>query len=207
MIRMLLVDDHPCINEGLISVFEKHDEIRIVGSAKSGKEALSILESTETDIVLLDILMPEMDGIECCKQIKKSYKKTKVIAFTGELDPTLLYKIWTQKVDAILNKSCGLLDLVSTIKSVMQGQKIIGDNIPNFFESDSDKSSEIPNLTKTEVEVLRLLATGLTRQEAADKMNRSMYAVEFHCKNLMRKFGNNRIQKVIAQARRIKIIN
>ncbi len=206
MIKILVVDDHPYINHGLISVFEGHKEISIVGSALSGVEALSFLKKNDVDIVILDIIMPEMNGVECCTRIKADYPNTKVIAFTGEMDPQSLYNIWTKKADAILNKNCGLEDLISTIKSVKSGQKIIGDNIPNFFEPDPDQSSTKPKLTKTEIEVLKLLATGLTRQEAADKMNRSMYTVEFHCKNIFRKFGNNRVHSVITEAKRKRII-
>lgn len=207
MINLYLVDDHSFLNQGITTAFEQQkSEINVVGSATSGMEAIEQLKTLDVDVVLLDIVMPEMDGIECCRQIKKLYPDIKVIAFTGELDPNKLLKIWLEKVDGILLKTCGMDELVRTIKNVMKNQKIIGDNVPSFFENCETETDSPPKLTKTEIEILKLLGSGLTRQEVADKMNRSMYSVEFHCKNLLSKFNGNRIHSILTEARKARII-
>ncbi len=207
MTNLFIVDDHPYLINGIVAVFEKQDyKINVVGAATSGIDALEQLKTLVVDVVLLDIIMPEMDGIACCQQIKELYPEIKVIAFTGELNPKVLLDIWLQKVDGMLLKTCGIDELVSAIKSVMRGNKIIGENVPGFFEYCEPETESRPRLTKTEVEVLKLLGSGLTRQEAADKTNRSLYAIEFHCKNLFKKFNTNRIHEVIAEARIARII-
>jgi len=208
MINLFLVDDHDFLNQGIKAVLIKHcNAIKVIGSATSGIDALKQLETLKVDIVLLDIVMPEMDGITCCSRIKNVFPEIKIIAFTGELNPEILIQIWLQKADGILLKTCGINELISTIKDVMSGQKIIGKHVPSFFElCEISETKSTPKLTRTELEVLKLLATGLTRQQVADKMYRSKYTVEFHCKNLLKKFKTNRINSIIAEARKERII-
>ncbi len=205
MIKLLIVDDHLYLIRGLISVFEEHDEIKIIASADSGTDALEKLKTNDIDIVLLDILMPEMDGIECCKQIKSKYPYIKVIAFTGEYDTQILYKIWNNKADGILLKTCGLNELTETIISVMNGQKIIGVGVPSFFEEANAKHSS-PQLTKKETEILKLLGSGLSRKEVANHLFINIETVHFHCKNIFRKFDSNKINLIIAEAKKSRII-
>ncbi len=207
MIDLFLVDDHSYLNQGIKAAFKEQDyNINIVGSATSGIDALEQLKILDVDVVLLDIIMPEMDGIACCKRIKELSSEIKVIAFTGELNPEILLKIWLQKADGILLKTCGMDELAGAIKMVMKGQKVIGNNVPDFFNCLESNEREMPKLTKTELEVLKLLGTSLTRQEAADEMNRSVYTVESHCKNLFAKFNTNRIHTILAEARCARII-
>lgn len=207
MIHLFLVDDHSFLNKGVTAALTEQDyNIVVIGSATSGPDALEQLKVLDVDVILLDIIMPEMDGAVCCMQIKKQYPDIKVIAFTGELDPAILLKIWLQKADGILLKACGMDELVATIKSVMRGQKVIGNNVPEFLGYCESETGSVPKLTKTEVEVLKMLGSGRTRKKAAEEMNRSMYSVEFHCKNMFRKFNTNRIHTILAEARKARII-
>jgi len=207
MINLFLIDDHSYLNQGIVAVFNEQDYgINVVGSATSGEEALKQLRGLDVDLVLLDIIMPEMDGIVCCQLIKKRFPEIKIIAFTGELDPNILLKIWLQGVEGILIKTCGTDELAASIKRVSKGFKIIGNGVPSFLDNCESDIGNAPKLTKTEVEVLKLLGSGLTRKETAEHMNRSMYAVEFHCKNMFKKFNTNRIHTILAEARKARII-
>jgi DNA-binding NarL/FixJ family response regulator len=207
MINLFIVDDHEYLSHGIIAVFETKDyNIKVVGFANSGIIALEKLKSLDVDVLLLDLIMPEMDGVELCRIVKVTFPEIKIIAFTGELDPTLLLKVWLEKANGILLKSCGIEELVTTIKNVMGGQRIIGKKVPSFLENCGIGTNSIPKLTKTEIEVLKLLGSGLTRQEVADHLHRTKYSVEFHCKNLLRKFNDNRIHSVLAEARKARII-
>jgi len=209
MINVFIVDDHPLFIDGVSSAFIKDiDNIEVVGSANSGNEAIEKLKDSNADVVLLDLVMPEMGGAECSELLKKLYPSLKIVILTGETDTSLLYKVWMNGVDAIELKYCGKQALVSTIKEVMLGKRIIGQKVPYFFdniETSSGRSS--PSLTKREEEVLKLLATGYTRKEVADKLFLSIDAVHFHCKNLFKKFNKNRIHLLLAEARKLKIIS
>jgi DNA-binding NarL/FixJ family response regulator len=209
MIYIFIVDDHPLFIDGVSSAFIKDiDNIEVIGSANSGKEAIEKLKDSKADVVLLDLVMPEMGGYECSEILKKIYPSKKIIILTGETDTSSLYKVWMNGVDAIELKYCGKQALVSTIREVMAGKRIIGQKVPYFFDNiETTSGRNAPNLTKREEEVLKLLATGNTRKEVADKLFLSIDAVHFHCKNLFKKFNKNRIHLLLAEARKYKIIS
>ncbi len=207
MINLLLVDDRSNLNQRITTAFKHKDyNVNIVGSVTSGRDAIEQLSLFNVDVVLLDIIVPEMDGISCCQEIKELYPATKVITFIGELNPDLLLKIWAQKVDGILLKTCGTDELATTLTSIMKGNKIIDKNIPDFFDRSNTPKKLIPRLTKTEIEVLKLLGSGLLRKEVADRMNKSTYTVDFHCKNLLKKFNTNKMPVLLVEARKRRII-
>jgi len=206
MINLFLIDDQSLFNEGIKAILREQNCLNVLGSATCGEQALEQLKTLDVDVVLLDIIMPEMDGIVVCQLIKEKFPKIKVIAFTAELDPNTLLKIWLKDVDGILIKVCGMDELLATIKTVNKGFKIIGKGVPSFLENCESDVGNIPRLTSTEIKVLKLLGSGLTRKEAAEQMNRSMYAIEFHCKNLFKKFNTNRIHTILAEARKARII-
>ena len=207
MINVFLVDDHPFFNQGIISSFSIQKDIKIVGSANSAVEAYEKINAQEVDVVLLDIVMPEVNGIECCRRLKEENSALKVIAFTGELNTKLFFDMWMEKADGILLKTCGLNELITTIKNVNSGHKIIGDNVPSFLENSVQEEQKIPKMTKREKEVLKYLGMGLTRKETADKMFINTETVGFHCKNIFAKFNDNSIHSIITEAKRLRIIN
>lgn len=209
MIYVYSIDDHPLFIDGVRSAFSQEgDKVEFVGSANSGYVALEELSDSVADIVLLDIVMPEINGIETCKRVKKQYPELKVIILTGETESSLLFDVWMAGADAILLKYCGKQELHQTMTRVLRGERIIGQNVPFFFDQiDAGKDKDTPELTQREEEVLKLLATGLTRSEVADQLHLSSAAVNFHCKNLFKKFNKNRIHSLLAEARKLKIIS
>ena len=209
MIYVYSIDDHPLFIDGVKSAFDHEiDKVEFVGSANSGYKALEELKDSVADVVLLDIVMPEINGIETCKRIKKLYPELKVIILTGETESSLLFDVWMAGSDAILLKYCGKQELHQTMTRVLRGERIIGQNVPFFFDQlEGAKDKNTPDLTQREEEVLKLLATGLTRSEVADQLHLSSAAVNFHCKNLFKKFNKNRIHSLLAEARKLKIIS
>lgn len=209
MIYVYSIDDHPLFIDGVKSAFSlDSDKVEFVGSANNGYTALEELKDSGADVVLLDIVMPEINGIETCKRIKKEFPELKVIILTGESESSLLFDVWMAGADAILLKYCGKEELHQTMVRVLHGERIIGQNVPFFFDQlEGSKDKDTPELTQREEEVLKLLATGLTRAEVADQLHLSSAAVNFHCKNLFKKFNKNRIHSLLAEARKLKIIS
>lgn len=208
MINIFVVDDHPMIIEGVKAIFDgKKEKIKVVGSAYSAREALNKLQKSSAHIILLDLLMPEFSGVELCQILKMEYPDKKVIAFTGETDTAILFNAWMNKADAILMKYCGRDELVQTIHAVLAGERKVGSNVPNFFiQIESTKNGGAPRLTRRELQVLNALAKGAKRVEVGKLLNISKMAVDFHCKNLFKKFNKTRLLEVITEARNTNII-
>lgn len=205
MINVLVVDDHDSIHLGVAQFFSKSSSINLVDTAFSGHEALQKLKKGNIDVVVLDIGMPDMNGIECSREIKKLYPDIKIVAFTGETDPQVYYDIWMENVNALISKIDGLGVLASTIHDVYNGYTVIGDKIESFFDKRKSVKSTI-KLTRREKEVLKLLASGMKRKDAAEQMFIGIETINTHCKNIFKKFDDNSISSVTAKAREAKLI-
>jgi len=205
MINVLVVDDHVIINYAIQNYFSNSKNIAIVDTAKSGKEALLKLKDLDIDVVVLDIGMPEMDGVECCARIKKKYPDKKVVVFTGETNTQLYYDIWMKNADGILLKTHGLPTLNSAIIDVYNGLSVIGKDVQSFFERVKPKGS-LPKLSKREKDVLKLLGLGYTRKKVSETLFISIETVNTHCKNIFKKFNDNSINSIIAKAKEARMI-
>ena len=135
------------------------------------------------------------------------YPNMQIIAFTGETDTAMLFNVWMNKVDAILMKGCSKQELVSTIHAVLAGERKVGSDVPNFFiQIESAKNENKPRLTRRELQVLNALAKGHKRVEVGEMLDISKVAVDFHCKNLFKKFNKTRLLEVITEAKNANII-
>ncbi len=207
MINIFVIDDHPVIIDGLKSVFsDGKDKIKISGSATSAKKALSKLKRSSAKIVLLDLVMPETSGVEFCLVIKSMFPEKKIIAFTGEMNPSILYNTWNNGADAILMKYCHKDELVTTIHRVLAGCRIIGSKVPEFRHVKLNRKKRTLKLTNREQKILNLLATGKSRKEVANVLGSSYDAIGFHCKNIFKKFNKNKLVFVLEEARKLKLI-
>ncbi len=207
MINVFIIDDHPMFIDGVkVALRSEKKHVKILGSATSVKEGMSELEKESIDVVLLDLVMPEINGIECSLMMKKKFPQIKIIILTGEMDSILLYNAWTTGVGAILTKYCGKKELFDTIRDVVDGKRIIGQKVPEFFSHIGGDGQESISLTRREQQILNLLAQGHGRNEVADILFLSKAAIDFHCKNLFKKFDKSKIQSVISEARKAKLI-
>ncbi len=209
MINIYLVDDHPALLMGIkTSIEEKTNEISIEGYSTKGKEALKEIPELFIDVVVLDLKIPEMNGIEICSILKKRYPEIKVIAYTGELDPDVLFNVWLKDVDAILLKGSQIDELVDTIHTINSGSSLrkIGANVPFFFDQELEEYNNQPEISNAEMEVLKLLAEGYLRKEVADKLCRSINTIDFHCRNILKKYDAKNMREVIKTAKKRGVI-
>ncbi len=208
MISIFLIDDHKLFTDSLKTAFQQSEDcINLIGTASSGKSACKQIKDINPDVILLDLCMPEMNGIECFKHIKEHLPNVKVIALTGVLDSNILYEAWMIGMDAIVPKSCGLDTLVKAIKQVLTGQRFVDKELPNFFKNVSViVENQKFKLSAREIQVLNLLSTGITRKRAASILFISPETVKFHCKNILSKLKTNKIEIAVSKARDLKII-
>lgn len=202
MINIFVIDDHPLFIAGISSLFESGiEKIKVTGSANSAKEALPKLRKSQAKIILLDLILPDMRGVEFALILKKEFPEKKIIVLTGEQSPAILFNAWANDVDAILMKYCGRTELVETIHDVLAGRRILGKDVPKFHDPKSSSLGSNPHLTPSELRVLNLLAQGHTRKVVGEMLGTSENAVDFHCNNLFKKFKNNKLISIIEEAR------
>lgn len=199
-IQLFVVDDHPIFIEGITGLLKDTPGFVIAGTAHNGKELLEKLRSQQPDIILLDINMPEMDGIEATKEIKKLYPDIKIIMLTMFNDIRFIKEVLEIGAKGYILKNIGREDLIKAIHTVASGkpfldsavqEKVINNMSAQDDDEMDDKESDVlvQNITGRELEILQLIALGLTSQDISKKLFISKNTVETHRKNLLAKLN------------------
>lgn len=189
MIRLAIAEDHQSLIDGIQLLLEYEDNIQIVGTANDGEMLLEIVEKKQPNIVLTDIRMPKMDGIEATKQIKKKYPNIKVIAFTMFDQSEAIEQMLEAGATGYILKNSSLKEVLAAIKKVANNETYYDANI-NFNAIDLDSSSTKNGiLTKRQIEILELIAKGKTSREIADLLFIGVQTVDTHRKNMIRILG------------------
>jgi len=206
MIKIFIVDDEPVVENGLAVIIEREDKtFKVIGTASNGEEAIKKISKLDIDVVLLDMKMPEMDGVECLRILKKDYPELKVVAFTSNTNPRVFKDITDMGIDGIIEKTTDISVLLTKVKRICKYNiKIIGTDLPRFYDYNPD--SEPPRLTRMETKVLSLLGQGYLRKEVADKLNKSRDAVDAHVKNMHKKYKSGQLHEIIERAKKARYI-
>lgn len=199
--NILLVDDHAIVTDGLRSLLSEHDAYFIKGEARNGKEALEFLSMLKVDLVLMDIDMPEMDGIEATKAIKKAYPDIRVIILTMHDERSMIKRLLEEGADGYLLKNSTREDLLHAMDEVMAGKQHLSAEVNTVLMSkESDQKGGLAGLTEREIEIVRLIAEGLSNKEIGDKLFISHRTVDTHRTNLMQKLGVHNIAGLVRLA-------
>lgn len=204
-IRVLVIDDHNLFREGLISLLDSVEETAVVGQAGTGKEAVEQARATNPDVILMDIMMPEMNGIEATKQILAEQPQIGIIILTMLEDDDSLFAAMCAGARGYILKGADKAEVLSTINAVAEGQALFGPTIANrlskFFQRGSVQETAVspfPDLTEREREILSLIATGKTNPEIADELQISNKTVSNHISNIFNKLQvANRAQAIV----------
>jgi len=183
-IRILIADDHSMVVDGLKAVLKAYEEMEVCSEARDGVEALELLNTIPVDLVILDINMPRMDGITCCRTIRKSWPEIKIIILTMYSQKSFIEEIIRAGAHGCLLKSNTGKELNDAIRRVMTG-KAYYDQLQGFSTEGEDVSRF--KLSVREVEIVKLLAQGLNSQEIGDKLFIAEHTVKTHRKNILRK--------------------
>lgn len=192
MIRVFIVDDHQVVIDGLSSILSEDDNIQFCGSAQNGKEALRQLESVSPDVLLLDINMPEMDGISVIKALRAKEDKTRILVLTMHNNPQFTKQLIQLGVEGCILKNAGKKELIQAISDVNDGERYYGKDVTDtLFASakKTEKAIDKVQLTKREVQIIRLIASELTTNEIASELAISTHTVDTHRKNIVGKLA------------------
>ena len=210
MISILVIDDHPLVGDGITLMVKDIEYLQIISICKSGKEALEFLVDAKPDIILLDISLPDIDGLELCFQIRKTNKQTKIIGLTSTNEAGIITQLLANGGNGYLLKNMEREELITAIDEVLNGRiflsKAANQKILEQFHSLKDALKNKPVLTRREKEILKLLYEGLTGPQIAEKLFLSPLTVETHRKNLMQKLNVNSVQQLLKVAGENKLI-
>lgn len=190
-IKVIIADDHEMVREGFKQLLELNSSISVVGMASDGSECISLLKETEADLLLLDINMPNKNGLETLKEIKNINLNIKVILLTVHNEIDYLLRAIEIGANGYILKDSSSAQLIDAIKIVMEGESYIQpDMIPmlnsRMIVRNNDKE-KIKSLTKRELEVLVLVSEGMFNKEIADKLSISERTVKNHISNIFKK--------------------
>jgi DNA-binding NarL/FixJ family response regulator len=207
--KIIVVDDHELFRKGVIMVIEKLDFVEIIGEASTGKELLQLLKTNNPDAILMDIKMPEMDGVTATKRVLELYPDIKIIALSMFGEEIYLEKMIVAGAQGFLLKSTNSNELKNAIQTIAIGQQYYSEEFLPYFTNKYISGSTAKGsvkLTKREHEVLTLVGQGLTNRGIADKLFISIKTVINHRANLNSKTGSNNTAKLLAFAIKNKLI-
>ena len=193
-IRILIADDHAVVREGTRQFLEREDDLEVVGEAADGEEAVRLVGSLNPDVAIMDISMPNVDGIEATRQIKAKYPKVAVLILSAYDDDQFVFSLLEAGAAGYLLKSVRGNELVNAIREVSAGESVLHPTIArkvlNRFtniasETQKQKTQDI--LTEREIEVLQLATQGSSNQEIADSLFLSLRTVQSHLNHIFNK--------------------
>jgi DNA-binding NarL/FixJ family response regulator len=185
VLRVLVADDHPLILQGLRRTLEACDDIEVVGEARSGTEVLALVERRRPDVVLLDLRMPGLDGVQCIKQIKQSSPDVKAVILSGSDDRPSIESAQAAGASAYVIKSVSSVDIPALLRQVAAGYTLF--QAPNNDPGDAAGAGSEPGLTERELTILTSVAAGLTTKAISSELWVSEHTVKFHLTNIYRK--------------------
>ena len=195
MIRVLIADDHKMVREGLRRILEFDGEIQVIDEADNGEECIKKIRSSKPDIVLLDINMPVMNGIEALQEIRKKKLKTKVIILTVHNEIEYLLRAVDIGIDGYVLKDSDAHELIRAVTSVYEGDKFIRPSLIPLLNSkliarDLD-AERLEQLSKREIEVLKLVAVGMFNKEIGVELGISERTVKNHLSSIFKKIDSS----------------
>lgn len=200
-IKVLIADDHKLFRQGLIGLMKtREDLVEVIGEAETGEEAVYLAEQLRPDVILMDIYMPEMDGLQAAKEIHSRFPKIAIVMLTSSEKDGHLYEAVQVGVSGYLLKSLDANELFDLLKGVVQGETAMtramaGKLLKSVANRIADVDKGEQSLTERELFVLRLVASGASNQDIADKLTISINTVKSHLKSILDKLQlENRTQ-------------
>jgi len=208
MIRLAIADDHVLFREGIRSFFNNDEKYEIVAEVSNGNELLQLLNEKAVDVILMDITMPELDGIAATEKIKSNFPGIKIIMLTMHDTQNYIRKTLEIGADGYLLKTTSKQDLLTGIDSVLAGEKYYDQETQQIFMNsfNAEQISTSIHLTRREKEILELICEEYSTNEIADKLFVSKHTVETHRKNLLSKTGVKNVAGLVKFALKNKFI-
>lgn len=206
-IRILLADDHVMVREGTRRILERHEDLAVVGEAGDGLETVELAQQTKPDIILMDISMPVMNGIDATRKVKEVCPRTAVLVLTAYDDDQYVFAILEAGAAGYLLKNARSSELIDAVRRVRAGESVLHPSVAKKvlrrLAAPTERTEEQDILTPRELEVLQLAGRGLSNREIAQQLVLSPRTVESHMANIFSKLGvGSRTEAVLVGLRR-----
>lgn len=208
-IRVMIVDDHQVVRQGFITFLKAFTDLQFVGEAVNGEEAVELCAAVNPDVILMDMIMPQMDGIEATRQIRQKHPNTYIIALTSFVDnKELVQKALEAGATGYLFKDVSIDDLAQAIRLARVGTSVLAPQATRMLiQSKTQRTPDEFNLSERELDVLRLLVEGLNNKQIAHRLSLSESTVKFHVSSILGKLGAASRTEAVSIAHQHKLIN
>lgn len=205
-IKIVVAEDHTITRQGILSMLNQRSDMEVVGQAENGRQAVQIAAKLNPDVMIMDVMLPEMNGIEATRKITSANGKTKVIALSMHSDKRLVRRMLHSGASGYILKDCALNELVRGIQSVAQGLAYLSPKITDVLvndltnSQDNEDSTLYSDLTNRERETLQLIVEGRSTKKIAHQMYISIKTVESHRRQIMQKLNIDNIAQLTKYA-------
>lgn len=197
-IRVFVIDDHPMIRHGLASMIRAEREFEWVGDAADGEDAVRQAPALRPDLLLVDLVMPRMDGVAAIKALKPLLPNARFVVLTSALDPVQIKRALDAGASAYLLKNASVQELVTVMHTAARGHRVLAPEVTDALAAGEREALTGADLTQRERELLALMARGLSNQEISTQLSIAMPTVKFHVTNILAKLhADNRTEAVL----------
>lgn len=201
MIKIAITDDHPLLLEGLKNIINAHEDFQVVGMYATAADLFKNIGNDEPFVLLLDINLPDANGIDLVKELKEVHSELKIIAFSVHNEFAVINSILNEGADAYLQKNASGYEIIAAINDVLVGKRYICEKTQSILNKKTEIGlKQVPKLTRREKEILAFVAKGLTTNQIAESLFISSHTVESHRKNLMEKFQTKSVTAAVKSA-------
>lgn len=205
-IQIAIAEDHDLVREGIVSLLKGETNLKVIGDFSNGRDLITFLHQKKVDVVILDIEMPEMNGVEVLQIISEDFKQVKAIMLSMYVSPEFISECMSLGAKAFLPKNCDIEELVLAINSVHEKGFYFNDLVSEVLLNQISKSTTKDNskfknaLSEREVDIIVFICEGLQNKEMADKLSVSIRTIEGHRKNISKKTKANHVADIIRYA-------
>lgn len=211
MIKLFITDDHAIVIHGIMQALESHEDIRVVDSAQNAAQTIHKLNQIKPDVLLLDVHLPDQDGVDLCRVISKTFPELKIIGLTTYTQVSFITEMLRNGAHGYLFKNTAEAELAEAIRTVHSGEQYLSDEVQQRLIAKATRrktsgNSFIPKLTRREKEVLELIVEEFTNQEIAERLFITVSTVETHRMNLCTKLNARNTAGLVKNALKFDLI-